>query len=558
MCCAGWFSFLAAGPPLRPSYNQKLPPCCCWRARRETSASRERMARRTASNPVPLPNQAALEAIATGDVTLVTNWIDGGGSVDGRVQLQTEIGIRVFTPLMLACAAGQMPVIDLLLERGASVHMHCDGITALMAAANAGHPGVVRRLLRVGAQLGVRSHSGYTAQKLAEEEGHHECVCAMREHLEATVAAQLKKATEVSAPAPVAQAATKAKAPSAAAESEGSARGKVLPDELFSSLGHGDVAGVAAWVNGGGQVDYGWLVPNPDPWPDLYDVTTLMCACLMGQLPVVDLLLERGADVDLQDSLGSTALMLAAGKGDAAIVHRMLRAGAQIGVRTRNGRTALMVAEHHGHHKCARILREHDAAMAAEKREHEAATAAEKRARRKEKKRAAKEAAQTASADKAAAVTAAAEAARLEHEETVRRHDEREAAERAEAKAAEEAKRAQVAAQRLAKAQAPPTPLTPASQQPAPKAKAERSARRTEAAELEHQVHIIPEQKTIRAAAFDSRQVVTKEDAAVKKARAQAKALKKASARASAEAEAARHVVPSAPTMSDMMAGVLV
>ena len=152
---------------------------------------------------------------------------------------------------------------------------------------------------------------------------------------------------------------------------------------------------------------------------------------------------------------------------------------------------------------------------------------------------------------------AAAEAARLEHEETVRRHDEREAAERAEAKAAEEAKRAQVAAQRLAKAQAPPTPLTPASQQPAPKAKAERGARRTEAAELEHQVHIIPEQKTIRATAFDSRQAVAKEDAAVKKARAQAKTLKEASARASAEAEAARHVVPSAPTMSDMMAGLL-
>ena len=46
--------------------------------------------------------------------------------------------------------------------------------------------------------------------------------------------------------------------------------------------------------------------------------------------------------------------------------------------------------------------------------------------------------------------------------------------------------------------------------------------------------------------------------AAVKKARAQAKALKEASARASAEAEAARHVVPSAPTVSDMMAGLLV
>ena len=48
-----------------------------------------------------------------------------------------------------------------------------------------------------------------------------------------------------------------------------------------------------------------------------------------------------------------------------------------------------------------------------------------------------------------------------------------------------------------------------------------------------------------------------KEEADLEKARAQAKALKEASARASASAEAARHVVPSAPTMSDMMVGSL-
>ena len=60
------------------------------------------------------------------------------------------------------------------------------------------------------------------------------------------------------------------------------------------------------------------------------------------------------------------------------------------------------------------------------------------------------------------------------------------------AKAAEETKRTHMAAQRLAKAQAAPKPLTPASQPTAPKAKAKRSARRTHAAELEHRVHITP------------------------------------------------------------------
>ena len=67
-------------------------------------------------------------------------------------------------------------------------------------------------------------------------------------------------------------------------------------------------------------------------------------------------------------------------------------------------------------------------------------------------------------------------------------------------------------------------------------------------------MHTNPDQKGFRAAAFESRQVVTKEDAAAKKTRAQAKALKEASVRVSAEAEAVRHVVP---TMGDMVAGKL-
>ena len=461
--------------------------------------------------------------------------------------------------LALASNFGRLPLVDLLLERGATIDLQdSSGYTALMHAASQGHATIVRRLLRAGAQLGMRARNGETAQKVAEQRDRHECVRAIREHVEATVAARLKKAAEVSAPTVEVQVVSdEATPPGAESAGEGSADGLFLPDELNGALGYGDVAGVAAWLDGGGQVDHRYRWQDRTN-PNVYDFTALSVACSLGQLPAVDLLLERGASLDLQDSLGITALMLAAGNGHTAIVRRLLRAGAQIGMRARNGATAQKVAATHGRPECARILSKHEATAAAEKREHEAAMAAEKRARRKDKKRAAREAVQAASADKAAAAAAVAEAARLELEETVRRHDEREAAERAEAKAAEEAKRAQVAAQRQAKAQAPSKPLTPASQPaPAPKAKAERGARRTDAAEFEHQVHTSPDQKGFRVVAFDARQVVAKEDAAVKKARARTKALKEASARASAEAEAARHVVPSSPTVSDMMAGVL-
>ena len=535
------------------------------------------------------------EAMKYGNEALVAKWLDGGGLVDARsFQAVNANGDMIInTPLISACSFGHVPVVDLLLERGASIDFeNNDGTTALMNAAGNGHlpivdlllehgasvnlqanlgytalihaasegyTAIVRRLLRAGAQISLRDRRGKTAQKWAEQQGRHECVLAIREHVEATVAAQIKKAAaEASAPREVEE------APRAAADSadEGSARERGFPEALNRALCNGDVAGVVAWLDGGGQVDHRTASP------ERYDITMLMCTSGNGNLPFVELLLERGASVDLQDSYGGTALMYAAFNGHPDVVCRLLRAGAQIGLRDRSGMTAQKWAEEQGHHECARILRKHEATMAAEKCEHEATAeaekrereatmAAEKRARRKDKKRAAKAAAQSAQADKVDAAAAAAEAARLEHEETVRRHDEREASERAEAKAAEAAKRAQVAAQRQAKAQAPPKPLTPASQPTAPKAKVERGAKRTDAAELEHHVHVKPEQKTIRATAFVSRQVVVKEEADLKKARAQAKAVKEASVRASAEEAAARHVVPSAPTMSDMMAGKL-
>ena len=504
------------------------------------------MTRSTKSaTPKHVPTKAVQLAINDGNVRLVAKWIEGGGVVDEWMKAKDGGGrIIMSTPLMVASSASQLPVVELLLERGASVDLQTSRrVTALMYAAYGGDAAIVRRLLRAGAQVGLRSLSGDTARMLADNQGNHECVRAFREHVEAAVAAQLKKAdAEACAPAVL------------ESVDEGSARGRSPPkQQLAIAVNEGDAVSVEAWLDSGGQVDCGWRVSTPTQ--NVREVTPLMLACGNGHMQLVDLLLERGANVNLQDSSGVTALINAAYNGNATVVRRLLRAGAQIGQRTQNGHTAPVLAQKYS--ECARVLREHEEAVAAESREHESAMVAEKRARRKDKKRAAKTAAQAAKADKAAAVTAAAEAARLEHEETVRRHEEREAAERARTKAAEDAKRAHVAAQRQAKAQAPPKPLTPTSQPAAPKAKAERVARRNEVADLEHQVHINPEQRAIRAAAFKSRQVVVKEGADIKKAHAQAKALKEASARASAKAEAACHVVPSAPTMSDMMAGKL-
>ena len=81
---------------------------------------------------------------------------------------------------------------------------------------------------------------------------------------------------------------------------------------------------------------------------------------------MLQMLLQRGASVNLPDDTGSTALMGAAAMGHLAIVQALLEAKADATLQTKGNRTALMGAEHHGHAEIAQLLRQHlEAAPAA-------------------------------------------------------------------------------------------------------------------------------------------------------------------------------------------------
>jgi hypothetical protein len=114
---------------------------------------------------------------------------------------------------------------------------------------------------------------------------------------------------------------------------------------------NGNVAAVTAWLDGGGHVD----APKNDEglgW------TMLMVASMHGHTALVDLLLARGASVDVQTGGGCTALMIAAVHGHPTIVRRLLRAGARLDLRDMLGRTALqLAAERFNKPKCARWIR---------------------------------------------------------------------------------------------------------------------------------------------------------------------------------------------------------
>lgn len=69
--------------------------------------------------------------------------------------------------------------------------------------------------------------------------------------------------------------------------------------------------------------------------------TALMVAGENGSLPLVELLLARGADVQAQNRQGETALMLAADSGSPDVVRRLLEAGARVDPQSSNGWTAM-------------------------------------------------------------------------------------------------------------------------------------------------------------------------------------------------------------------------
>ena len=68
--------------------------------------------------------------------------------------------------------------------------------------------------------------------------------------------------------------------------------------------------------------------------------------------------------------------------------------------------------------------------------------------------------------------------------------------------------------------------------------------------QLEHDVHVHPDQKALRAAAFDARQAREHLDAEARKAREKAAALKKIEVDMGKAEAVAEHVVPVASTLA--------
>jgi ankyrin repeat protein len=118
------------------------------------------------------------------------------------------------------------------------------------------------------------------------------------------------------------------------------------PAPLVEAAARGDLPRVQALLERGADVEQ----------RDANGRTAVLAATAGNHVSVVQALIARGADVNAQDQQRDSAFLLAGARGHTDIVRATLAAGADLKSTNRYGGTALIPACHHGHVDTVRLL----------------------------------------------------------------------------------------------------------------------------------------------------------------------------------------------------------
>jgi ankyrin repeat protein len=259
------------------------------------------------------------------------------------------VNIKGMTALMWAAYNGHVETLNALIQSQANINMTTlTGQSALRIAAQKNKIGAVRILIKAGADLPpLEDTKGLNLiLRLSAKEGYVE---------------MLQKA--ISAGAAIDEADASGITPLMLAVSEGhidivnylvsidADRTTTTSDEetaLVFAIGKADLEIVKALTK-----DKNTQVVNASLAGGL---TMLMLAAQNGELEILNILLEAGADVLALDKDGCTALMLAAANGHIEIVDALLKAGANKNAADNEGKTALIFATENGHQNIVALL----------------------------------------------------------------------------------------------------------------------------------------------------------------------------------------------------------
>ena len=243
---------------------------------------------------------AWLRAAAAGDVAALVAMAAASKDEEGEI-----------TALMVACSAGQLAAVEVLLPAASVDARSAEGCTALYLAAETGDLGIVRLLVARGAGVALAASDGGTPLMMASGNGDEPCVRAL---VESGAAVNVQTEDGMTA--------------------------------LMIASQDGHELCLRTLVESGAAVN----VQRED------GMTALMLASRDGHEPCVRALVESGAAVNVQEEDGWTALMWACQNGHEPCLRALVESGAAVDVQTKNGATALMWACENGHEPCTRLL----------------------------------------------------------------------------------------------------------------------------------------------------------------------------------------------------------
>jgi ankyrin repeat protein len=119
-------------------------------------------------------------------------------------------------------------------------------------------------------------------------------------------------------------------------------------DQLIKAVRSGDIDDAEMLLNQGVDVDQKYYIYGRS--------SALILAACYSRSNIVKLLLDKGADVNLQDHLGYTALMLAAKNGNEDIIDLLLEKGALLDLINDNNKIAIDLAQENGYGFIAKKL----------------------------------------------------------------------------------------------------------------------------------------------------------------------------------------------------------
>jgi len=260
-------------------------------------------------------------AAKKGHLGMVKALIEAGANVDQA----TEGGL---TPLHMAAQKGHEEIAELLIDniptdddkkKNYVNKVAKKELTALHLATQKGHLGMVKALIKAGADVVLAIEGGATPLHMAAQEGHEEIAELLIDNILIDKKDYVNKAI--------------------------TANGDTA---LHIAAKKGHLGIVESLIKAGADVDQATEG----------ELTPLHIAAKKGHLGMVKALIEAGANVDQATEGGLTPLHMAAQKGYLGIVQALIDAGANVNQAKKDGATALDIAKTMGHKEIVNKLRE--------------------------------------------------------------------------------------------------------------------------------------------------------------------------------------------------------